>query len=369
MKILHIVRQFYPSIGGVENFVYNLAKHQILSGDDVSILTLNRSFQNNRMLASEEIYDGIKINRIGFWGCKRYAIAPSCISRLSGFDIIHIHCVDFFVDYLSFLKPFHKKKMVLHTHGGFFHTKWLLMLKRLYFYTITRMALMGCDRIIACSENDRELFSAISNNVVLVDNGVDVEKYSTIQKNIEYGSLVYIGRIAENKRVDALIRATACLVRKGLAVTLKIIGEDYSGTIPQLRSIAAGMGIADRVVFLGRVNDADLVNEMSKAHVFVSASEYEAFGISAVEAMASGTVCVLSDIPSFKKFVDSEAIGIITDYKDCEGAAAAIARVLCMNAENYIRIGMAARQRASLYNWNKVEKKVRSVYREILECV
>ena len=68
MKILHITRQFYPLIGGMENYVLNLAEQQIKNGHSVTVLTLNRSFVNNEKLSNyEKLDNGIEIYRIPFF--------------------------------------------------------------------------------------------------------------------------------------------------------------------------------------------------------------------------------------------------------------------------------------------------------------
>jgi len=58
MRILHIVRQFYPCIGGIENFVLCLAEEQIKAGHQVTVVTLNKSF---KMEKEDNLYSGLKI--------------------------------------------------------------------------------------------------------------------------------------------------------------------------------------------------------------------------------------------------------------------------------------------------------------------
>ena len=361
MKVLHVARQFYPCIGGVENFVLNLAKHQNIMGHDVSVLTLNRSFADGNIIAGPNIYEGIRITRIPYFGSRRYPISLSCIDHVKECDILHVHCVDFFIDYLALLKFRHRKKIFLHTHGGYFHTKWMVLAKAIYFQTATRLALRGCEKVIACSENDYKLFSGISGNVARIDNGVDVEKFSHIDKNVEPGSLLYVGRIDKNKRVDDLIRAVAKIRDVGLTVQLKVIGPDYSRLVPGLQRLTRDLGL-DNVKFLGMQNDESLKHELSRAHIFVSASGYEAFGISAVEAMASGTVCVLNDIPAFRGIVLHGQTGFITDFTDSRKAADQIIRILSISMNEYDILGKQARLAANKYDWRKVAVEITELY-------
>jgi len=367
MKILHIVRQFYPCVGGIETFVCSLSQEQIQAGDTVGVLTLNRDFKDNSILPDKEKYKGINIRRIPFFGSKKYPLALSCIKYLNGYDLIHIHCVDFFIDYLVLLKFIHRKKIILHTHGAFFHTKYLRTFKKIYFNVVTRAVLNGCDKIIACSRHDYELFSKISRNVVQVDNGVNVKKYSAIKKDIKRGSLVYIGRIDENKRIDNLIRTTASLIKRGFEVRLKVIGPDWKGLRLGLQLLAKQLGVENNVLFLGKIGDEELVGEISRAHIFVSASEYESFGISAIEAMASGTICVLNSIETFKQFVSKNESGMVTDYANPKKAAGCIMRILNMNEEEYLVMGIKAREVAKAYSWDLAARKISEIYKEVTE--
>ncbi len=366
MKIIHIVRQFYPCIGGVENYIYNLSKTQLAAGNDVTVLTLNKNLCTKEDLSDNEIIEGIKIKRIPFTGSKRYPIALSSVTNLDGCDIVNIHCVDSFIDYLGILKPFHKKRIILSTHGGYFHTKWLKILKQVYFYTVTRIILYSCDKIIANSNSDHILFKKISNNVVRVDNGVEVEAFSSVSKNIEFGYLLYIGRLDSHKRIDNLVRTIPFLLKKNINVKLGIIGPDWNDTRKGLEHIAKGLGIKNSINFMGSLSRDNLLNELSKAHLFVSASEYEGFGISAIEAMASGTPCVLNDIASFRDFIATSKAGALVNFNDHEQAARAISNIICMDKINYDLMALNAKKKAKEYSWETVGKAVMKVYEDVL---
>ncbi len=178
MKVLQVVRQYKPAVGGLETFVSELATHLQDSGVETEVLTLNRNFVDGTKLPPQSIEAGIKVRRITYFGSKRYPIALSTIRYLTQFDLIHVHAVDSFVDYLSILKPFHRKPIILSTHGGFFHTKNQEKLKQYYFNTVTKLVLKNVNTVIACSNNDASIFERISqNNMKLIENGINVEKY------------------------------------------------------------------------------------------------------------------------------------------------------------------------------------------------
>ena len=136
MKILHIVRQFYPMIGGIETYVLNLATRQYSDGHTVSVLTLNRNFINNDKLPENETHSsGLKIVRVPYCLSNKYPVAFSALKHVKNYDIINVHAVDFFADFIALTKFIHKKRIVLITHGGFFHTNWGYIFKKIY-YTV-----------------------------------------------------------------------------------------------------------------------------------------------------------------------------------------------------------------------------------------
>jgi len=367
MKILHVIRQFYPSIGGMEIYAHCLAKLQVQAGDQVAVLTLNRNYQDNSKLSNEEVIDDIQIHRIPFIGRRWYAVAPSCIRYLSGYDIVHIHGVDFFVDYLVLLKIFHRRKIVLHTHGGYFHTDKFMRFKKVYFNVVTRFILRGCDKIITVSGHDLELFSKINDNLVQIDNGVDIQKFKDINKNVDFGTLLYIGRIDKHKGIDDLLHVMCRLIQKGVPVTLKIVGPDAQGMRDQLEELSRELQLGDRVFFIGKTSEEDLKEHLSKAQLFVSASHYEAFGITAVEAMASGTPCVLNNIASFREFVDDNRSGRIVNFSDHKAAAEEIANLLNMRGQRYQMMSKHARKVSQRYSLEIAERKITSVYEGVIK--
>ncbi len=362
MRILHVVRQFYPCVGGIENFVECLAKEQKRFGNEVSILTLNKNFATGQALNKQETYAGIPIKRIPFIGIKRYPVALSCIKYLGDYDIIHIHCIDFFVDYLVLTKFIHKKKLIVHTHGGFFHTPWLMWFKKIYFYLVTRLILLGCDKIIVDSIHDYKLFGQISKKIVLIDDGVDTNKFNNIDKRVAPWSLLFVGRLDVNKRIDNLLLTVALLKEKNKSIKLRIAGSDWAGIKHQLDKLIDKLNIKDNVAFLGKITEKELVEEFSKAHIFVSASQYESFGISAVEALASGTPCVLNDIESFKSFLNGYNCGMLTDFNNHKGSAENIFEILALKDDQYRILSFNARKRGAKFSWDIVAKKITKEY-------
>ena len=139
-RVTHVVRQYLPSIGGMEEAVRNIALHQLKSGHEgTRIITLNRLFRTAKQSVSEnilparEIIEGIEVVRLPYYGSSRYPICPGILGELADADVIHVHGVDFFYDFLAATKWIHKRPLVLSTHGGFFHTAFASTAKNVFF--------------------------------------------------------------------------------------------------------------------------------------------------------------------------------------------------------------------------------------------
>ena len=74
------------------------------------------------------------------------------------------------------------------------------------------------------------------------------------------------------------------------------------------------LGISDHVEIIEGASDDELLELMADSQYFVSASEYEGFGLSALEAMAAGRIPVLNHIPSFVKMINNDEMGILLTF-------------------------------------------------------
>ena len=84
MRVTHVVRQFHPAVGGMENVVENLAGAQRAKGHHVRIVTLDRVFNAAKphRLPAHEWFDGFEIVRVPYFGSKRYPIALSTLRHI-----------------------------------------------------------------------------------------------------------------------------------------------------------------------------------------------------------------------------------------------------------------------------------------------
>jgi alpha-1,3-mannosyltransferase len=368
MRVLHVVRQFHPSVGGLESVVLSLSKQQRRCGIDAEVLTLNRLFRRpDTLLPAEDYVEGIPVRRIEYSGSNRYPIAPRVLGYLKGYDLIHVHGVDFFADYLAATSGLHKRPMVISTHGGFFHTDFALGLKRVYFQTVTRMSLRKYQRVFACSANDARTFQPVAGSrVKLIDNGVNTEKFLDASPTTFSPSLVYFGRFASHKGLHRLLDVFRAILQIFPDARLTFIGSDWDGTLASVQKRANDPAFDGKITIATDLDDASTRARLQKCSFFISASEYEGFGLTVVEALSAGLVPIVSAIPTFKQIIDQAGVGLVADFGNIEDAARKIADFLLQSATPHATLRARAMSASQPYNWETVEREFRAEYESIL---
>lgn len=145
--------------------------------------------------------------------------------------------------------------------------------------------------------------------------------------------ILFVGRLAGNKRVDLLLEALPQVQATVPNARLLVVGDDRSNpafveVVQEIRRRALDLGVEGDVVFAGRVDD--LPPHYRLADVYASASLHEGFGVPLIEAMASGVPLVVSNATAHP-WVVGEA-GLLCEPENVAEMAAQITRVLTDDA-------------------------------------
>lgn len=365
MNIVHVCRQYYPGVGGLEAVVEALAKRQASAGHIVKVLTLNRIFGAPQIsLNKTETLDGVEIIRMPFFGSERYPVALSVLHHIKPADLVHVHAIDFFFDFLALTRLLHGKPLVATTHGGFFHTSFASRLKKIWFATVTRTASHAYASIAACSGHDKALFDAISpRRVCLIENGVDTEKFRGLAASDAH-SMIYFGRLAPNKGFERLLRWFAEVRRRAPEWTLTIAGKPDGVTATSLRALSAELGIGHSVSIIESPGDERLKRLIARSSVYVCASTYEGFGLAAVEAASAGLLPVLSKVPAFEATMARLGSGLLIDFDAARAEAERFLEVWQKRSDAGLE-AMAERA-ASAFSWQQSAAGYGRLYDEVL---
>jgi mannosylfructose-phosphate synthase len=176
--------------------------------------------------------------------------------------------------------------------------------------------------------------------------------------------ILALGRLARNKGYDLLIDAFPLVaVRDPEAVLHLAVGgaemNDNERTIlAELKARATASGYADRIQFGSFVADADLADYYRAADVFVLCSRYEPFGMTAIEAMASGTPTIVTVHGGLYRAVTFGRHALYADPLDREDLGIMMAKVLRHPRLRQRLSRMGAHKARSLFTWTGIAHQI-----------
>ncbi|TVR11148.1 MAG: glycosyltransferase family 1 protein [Planctomycetota bacterium] len=176
--------------------------------------------------------------------------------------------------------------------------------------------------------------------------------------------ILALGRLAENKGYDLLVDAFPLIAQRDPEAVLHLaVGGDNMGEAEQriydeLQEKVAELGIKDRVIFGGYVSDEDLPDVYRAADCFVLCSRYEPFGMTAIEAMASGTPTIITCHGGLWRATTYGRHALIADPFDREDLGITITKVLKLPLMARRLSTMGAHRARSLFTWTGIAQQV-----------
>jgi glycosyltransferase involved in cell wall biosynthesis len=248
-------------------------------------------------------------------------------------------------------------------------------LRLVYRHRVWDQSARSADRVIANSDYTRNVIAermrVDADRIDVVYESVDdafkpaldvAAPRDHVKKTFAVGRpyVLYVSNLWFYKNPDGAIRAFGKLraSRPDVDLDLVVAGPDDYGRLPELRALAASLGVADRVHFLGRVRFADLIALYQAAHVIFYPSLHETYGKPVVEAMRSGVPLVAANATSLPEIVGDA--GILVDPKNADDMADGLARAATDSA---LRRELIARghTRAADFSWERVARETLAV--------
>ncbi len=365
--IVHVVRQYLPNVGGLEDVVRNLAAQQKGRFAGLKVVTLDRLFVDPAtVLPRHEIIEGVDVYRIPYRGSSRYPIATGIFKEIAGADLVHVHAVDFFFDALALTRLFHGRTLVATTHGGFFHTRKLAALKHVWFNTLTRLSAQHYAAIACCSKADLAQFNRVAPaRSRLIENGVSIEKFQSSASSTPRKRLLALGRFSINKRLDRLIEVLARLTAVDPEWFLDIAGMESDLGREDLLNLANQHGVADNIAIYVGLPDAALRELIGTCSFFVSASEHEGFGLALIEALSAGLMPFVHENEAFVSLADRLPLVTTLDYADSDTAATALLDGFQRLADD-LSLKMKAVASVEAFSWAAKAREYDQMYLEVL---
>lgn len=380
LKIAQITPYFFPHVGGVEKYVYNLSKTLISDGYAVEVFTSN--IPKGR---THDVVDGIPVTRLKCVGEPlRNPLVPSMLfllNELKKFDLIHIHNLySFFALSIPLLKKSCNLPLVLTHHGQLIYGETVKdACVKIYEKSIYRYILKAIDNIVVLSESDAQYISSsglVNGNIEVLPNALNpadfseymnmdttnfIEKYHLMGRK----RILFVGEVTNRKGVLTLIKSIQLLQKKVLKekVTFIIVGSGEN--LSDAQALAKNLSVESHVVFTGRLPLNELVKAYRLADLFVLPSLSEGLPTSILEAMYFGLPVVSTNIPGIKDHFSEFAL--LIQPKDEHKLAEAIYAVLNNDvmAKDFSRKGKELV--ASRYTWDKLAMEYESLYLSIFK--
>ena len=172
-----------------------------------------------------------------------------------------------------------------------------------------------------------------------------------------------VGRLAEVKGQDQLLRAVPDILQRVPDAVLMIVGD--GPTAPNLRALVARLGIERHVVFTGQRSDIPSINQALDVAVMPSTGQ-EAFGLIALEAMLSGRPVVAFDSPGVRDLIEDGKSGYLVERFDLATLARRIVALLT-NTDLRAAMGAAARARAMTFTLDRHVARMIGIFRGVME--
>jgi phosphatidylinositol alpha-mannosyltransferase len=289
----------------------------------------------------------------------RLAFGPVSLTRTrrwlrrGSFDVLHLH--EPTVPSLSMLACFAARGPMVAT----FHTATARSRALTVFGTTLQPGLEKITGRIAVSPAARRVVvEHLGHDAVLVPNGVDVARFAGAQPLAglpDAPTVVFLGRIDED--------------RKGLQVLLDAL-PSLTEQVPGVQVLVAGPGELDaelpaNVRLLGLVSEADKPRVYASGDVYCAPNTHgESFGIVLIEAMATGTPVVASDLEAFRRVLDDGEAGVLVPVGDSRALADALADLL-KDPERRRHLSAAGSRVVQAYDWQHVTRQIVEVYETV----
>jgi phosphatidylinositol alpha-mannosyltransferase len=377
MRIALVTEFYYPHLGGVTEHVHNLAKVYNAAGHPTIVVTSRMAMPRGTPDAHEYERDEDFVRRIGT-SCVIYSSGSFAritagwrlrrqlrdLFRREQIDVVHIH--GGLAPTFGIIGPLAAADSGLPVVATF-HS-WFAKSRALRFWRRQAQWMLGYHAAnIAVSQPVVEAHARYVNaEWEIIPNGVDTAFF---QPNGRYPAdplaqqprLLFLGRLDPRNGLETVLRAMPAVLERFPDASLAVAGD---GPLRPLYERLA-RPVADRVQFLGRVN-GNRPEVYGSADLYLCPTTKASFGITLLEAMASGTPLVVSDITGFRELVGGGEEAVLVDTSDADAWARAAIDLLA-DPQRRAEMRTAGLAKAQTFAWPRIAEQVFAVYERVMK--
>jgi glycosyltransferase involved in cell wall biosynthesis len=325
---------------------------------------------------------GFPLGPTGYYAALRY---PARVVQLAQrMDVLHAHHPFLALSFAARLRRQGGQPLVFtsHTRYDLYARYYLPFLPArtaaALMSALIRRASRQCDLILAVSDAARDMLAAmrVQAPVEVVPNGIELERFTAAQP-IARAALglppnafvaVYVGRLGPEKNLPLLLESFAHAVPLVPGLVLALVGD--GPLADDLRGQAAGLGLSDRIHFLGRYLNEDIPALVATADAFITASVSEGHPITVIEALAAGCPVVAFRAPGIQETIRDGENGLLAPTLEPGPDPAALGQTLARLAlapDLRARLALGARASARQYDIRTTARRLLGCYEALLK--
>lgn len=349
MKVLHVISSL--EIGGAQRLLSDLIPIQKQQGIDVSLLVLKTE---NNAFSQKVAEAGVPIISLDVKSFRNPFLAFKVRSIIKDYDVVHAHLVHSL--YICSLAARGLKTKLVYTEHSTSNNR----RGKSYVRPIEKYIYGRYSKLISISQQTQDALQmwlqSKDERFVVINNGVDTKSFASIHREVIPKSLIMVSRFASSKDQETVIRAMKLIDKDA---TLSLVGDGEN--LEHCKQVAKECGVEDRVQFLGA--RADVANLVAESYIGIQSSNWEGFGLTAVEIMACGKPVIATNVDGLKQVV--EGAGELFPVGD-ENALAGIINHLLADKQYYNRVSEMCRERAQQFDISKMVYAYITLYAALL---
>ncbi len=317
MKILFVLENYYPNIGGVETLFKNLVER--LAEEDNQITIVTTKIRSD--LPFREELKNITIIRVPFWN--RYFFTLFAVFPVFYYmkDCDIVHTTSYNAGLPSFFAAKLRRKKIIITFHEVWGQLWFQLpymnglVKWGHYYFEQLLLKLSFDRFIAVSESTAESLrkNGVASEKILVNyNGIDYTEFQNVlpaPRTENKFTYTYFGRLGISKGLDILLDAASELKKQDTNTRLKmIIPKEPIGFFDLIIKIIKERELDNYILLLHNLPFQDLLKELKASDCIVIPSYSEGFCYAAVESIALEVPIISSDQAALKEVVSGQYI-------------------------------------------------------------
>jgi glycogen(starch) synthase len=392
MRVLLFSWEYPPVIeGGLGRHVRKLSEHLLAEGVEVHVLT-----RGGGHLAAEEERHGVIVHRVREPPFPKdteafvdWVETMNAHMRARGadlcerfyFDLVHSH--DWLVaGAAEMVARSHELPWLTTVHATEFgrHQGWVQNHPQSHIHGVERDMVRRADQVITCSQYMRShvasVFGVPSARVTVIPNGIDPSDLQPVDDLPRLRArfadpadrlVLLVGRLVYEKGFHLALDALAPVIRRLRDVRFVIAGTGTAEA--ELKKQAQQLGLTRHGTFLGWVGDDMLHSLYRISDLCIVPSIYEPFGIVALEAMASGCLCVVADTGGLREVVPGDgSVGMRFRSRDSSSLQAVLDQVLS-DDETRDQVVSEAREHILQFDWSEVARRTLELYEALAPAV